>query len=558
MRLVPDRTVKDRRVSIKMDYLSLCLICKDENDYLEEWLNYHILTGVERFYIYDNDSQISLRETLKDYVARGWVVITDIPGQAMQMYAYDHCLRAFGPSTRWLGFIDTDEFLVPKTSVDLKDLLQHYEEFGGLAVSSLFFGSNQHQERPAQGQLASYTLRTHSTFQDNELIKCIVQPARVLLPYSPHEFIYQETWWCVNENRMRVDHQMFPNHTEKIQLNHYYCRSIAEINMKLGRGRGDTSNAWPRQRFELVNRRATYRDETAIELVEQICARSLDAGGQVQAAEPRPSLLQRMAAAAQFRAPNPPQAEDAIDEPIVRDEIAKLNAIAGQQEAAQKRSDFESLKGFLLEKQRLYPNKISLYRDLTSVYLSIGDPASAWAALAHAWQIAPASYFTLSGMVQFFLRTMNYEMSEKTSRLLLDVAPHDLQALGFLTESLIGLNRYEEALKVGIPVVELASITGELPPGMGVYLIRKMANHLLEHGEAARAAQLWEAGSKCQPGDVDVLLEWCRALIQQGDKPRARQILLQAQSLSPRHAGIPQVQGLLDPAPARQAKKHRH
>ncbi len=142
-----------------MDYLSLCLICKDENDYLEEWLNYHILTGVERFYIYDNDSQISLRETLKDYVARGWVVITDIPGQAMQMYAYDHCLRAFGPSTRWLGFIDTDEFLVPKTSVDLKDLLQHYEEFGGLAVSSLFFGSNQHQERPAQGQLASYTLR---------------------------------------------------------------------------------------------------------------------------------------------------------------------------------------------------------------------------------------------------------------------------------------------------------------------------------------------------------------------------------------------------------------
>ena len=39
-----------------MDYLSLCLICKDENDYLAEWLDYHILAGVERFYIYDDDS----------------------------------------------------------------------------------------------------------------------------------------------------------------------------------------------------------------------------------------------------------------------------------------------------------------------------------------------------------------------------------------------------------------------------------------------------------------------------------------------------------------------
>ncbi len=54
-----------------MDYLSLCLVCKDENNYLAEWLNYHILMGVERFYIYDNDSQIPVRDTLKDYVRQG-------------------------------------------------------------------------------------------------------------------------------------------------------------------------------------------------------------------------------------------------------------------------------------------------------------------------------------------------------------------------------------------------------------------------------------------------------------------------------------------------------
>ena len=134
-----------------MDYLSLCLTYKDENDYLPEWLDYHILMGVDRFYIYDNESQVSLRETLKEYVERGWVVVLDISGKAMQLYAYDHCLQTFGPQTFWMGFIDTDEFLVPKTTLDLKEFLKDYEDYAGLAVSSLFFGSGNHKTRPAGG-----------------------------------------------------------------------------------------------------------------------------------------------------------------------------------------------------------------------------------------------------------------------------------------------------------------------------------------------------------------------------------------------------------------------
>ncbi len=175
-----------------MDYLSLCLICKDENEYLPEWLDYHILMGVDRFYIYDNESRVSLRETLKEYIERGWVVVVDIQGKAMQLYAYDHCLQTFGAQTFWMGFIDTDEFLVPKTAKDLKELLKEYEGYAGLAVSSLFFGSSGHKTRPAVGQIAGYTQRTHETFKENELVKSIVQPQQTLMPNSPHDFIYKE------------------------------------------------------------------------------------------------------------------------------------------------------------------------------------------------------------------------------------------------------------------------------------------------------------------------------------------------------------------------------
>jgi len=41
--------------------------------------------AVLRFYIYDNESQVSLRETLKEYIELGWVVV-DISGQGGRSY----------------------------------------------------------------------------------------------------------------------------------------------------------------------------------------------------------------------------------------------------------------------------------------------------------------------------------------------------------------------------------------------------------------------------------------------------------------------------------------
>jgi hypothetical protein len=268
---------------------------------------------VDRFYVYDNDSQVSLRQTLSAYIARGWVVVVDTPGKAMQMVAYDHCLQQFGAHTRWMGFIDTDEFLVPKATDDLKELLKGYEEYGGVAVSSLFFGSGGHRERPREGQLADYLLRTHSTFSENTLIKSIVQPDRVVMPATPHDFIYKNNFLCVNERFLRVDDQKFPNYTEKIQLNHYYCRSESEIEHKMNRGRADTGNPWPRQRSDTVNQRATYLDRTALELAERLVRSAGLAPAAAVVDSARGGLLEEMAAAAQARhvsrleIPTPPE-----------------------------------------------------------------------------------------------------------------------------------------------------------------------------------------------------------------------------------------------------------
>ncbi|MCX6066447.1 MAG: hypothetical protein NT121_11950, partial [Chloroflexi bacterium] len=110
--------------------------------------------------------------------------------------------------------------------------------------------------------------------------------------------------------------------------------------------------------------------------------------------------------------------------------------------------------------------------------------------------------------------------------------------LGLLAEALLGQNRFEEAIKVGWPVVELSAQVGELPDLMGVSLVKKMADYFLEKKDYISAVRLWDAGVKCQPGDVNPLLELSKALLLAGDTTGARFRLAQAQVLAPKDETI--------------------
>jgi len=515
-----------------MDYLSLCLICKDENDYLPEWLDYHILMGVDRFYIYDNDSQVSLRESLAEYITRGWVVVMDIPGKAVQLFAYDHCLHTFGSNTFWMGFIDTDEFLVPKKTLNLKDLLKDYEKFGGLAVSSLFFGSNHHQNRPPCGQIAGYTLRTHPSFQRNGLIKCIVQPGKTQMPNSPHDFIFKENAWCVNEKSLRVDFQMFPNSIDIIQLNHYFCRSESEINQKLARGRGDVGESWERNRYQSVNAAATIKDVSILQDLQALFSSSGATSIDFEGSSESSTLLDEMAELARTQIPSPIKLAPP-QQIIFSQEMVNLKHNQDLQKKAGAEGNYEELKRLILINLEAAPQRVILYVNLAVCHLELNDPGSAWQALSQAWQLAENSFSVLIGMANFFLRVQDFGMAEKTCYILLDIAPNDLRVLGMMTDSLIGQGRHEEALKIGIPLIEISGTLGELPDGMDIYLIHKMAAYLEQKQDYPALAHLWELGIKCKGDDLELVIKLIKVLLYQGDHHKARQWLIKAQQLAP-------------------------
>ena len=96
--------------------LSVVAIMKCEGPYLKEWLDYHLLAGVDHFYIYDNDSPDNQAEVAAPYVKAGLVDYIHAPGKAMQNFVYNDAVKRFKFQSRYMAFIDGDEFILPKSS----------------------------------------------------------------------------------------------------------------------------------------------------------------------------------------------------------------------------------------------------------------------------------------------------------------------------------------------------------------------------------------------------------------------------------------------------------
>ena len=109
--------------------LSVVAILKNEAPYLKEWIEYHLLAGVDHFYLYDNDSPDNQVEVVKPFVAAGLVDYMPAPGKFMQMQTYNDAFKRFKFFSRYMAFIDGDEFIFPKSKlggVSLKSSTKFY------------------------------------------------------------------------------------------------------------------------------------------------------------------------------------------------------------------------------------------------------------------------------------------------------------------------------------------------------------------------------------------------------------------------------------------------
>lgn len=245
----PDKQKSAPAASAPRSYFAMCLIVKNDELDLLEWVEYHRRMGCSKFYIFDHNSTVPQWNVIKEHVDSGLVTYEygNFSFAARpQMYVYDKCLQDYGKQHQFIGFLDSDEFIVvANKSLTIPDVLRRYEAYGGLVLNWKVFGTSGHVKRPPGGVLPNYRM-----CQRNFHIKTIGNTQYTLKSGSnPHEFRYLPTYYAVDTNFTRVNGPFNPKVSttpapalfEVMYINHYNLKSKEDYERKVAKGKADNS-----------------------------------------------------------------------------------------------------------------------------------------------------------------------------------------------------------------------------------------------------------------------------------------------------------------------------
>lgn len=277
--------------------LSICVLFQNEGPYLKEWIEYHRLLGVQHFYFFNHYSTDEYKEVLKPYLQEGLVELYDIftiadnieTYYAMQCKCYTDCLPRTKGISKWVAFIDPDEFLLPIQEQTLTEFLRGYEQFGGVAANWQMFGTSNLKKIPNDRLLIeSLTLCAEKNFAGNRFVKSIVRPERVSHFDSAHEAVYINGYYGVNTDKFPIESEKSSIIlTNKLRINHYWTRDEDFFyRIKIPRHIKWGGKPDPKSIFEKMN---CQKDETILRYVPELKKNIMKRSAQVRAWFPLPA-----------------------------------------------------------------------------------------------------------------------------------------------------------------------------------------------------------------------------------------------------------------------------
>ncbi len=220
--------------------LGIVTMFRNEANYLKEWIVYHHMLGVDHFLLYNDRSVDNWAEVLEPYISSNLVEVIEwsappntaiFPGH--QTAAYQDGLRRSKGNTKWLAFIDIDEFILPKKNATILGCLnQFFPTADGVYICWRNFGTNNVYINPGAPILMQLTAASHPLHSRNAAGKSIVKVDEVVidLVWSPHQLVLKQGAQYYNGSGRPLyfngwDLQVDPQHTsDHIQINHYTMR----------------------------------------------------------------------------------------------------------------------------------------------------------------------------------------------------------------------------------------------------------------------------------------------------------------------------------------------
>lgn len=156
-----------------------------------------------------------------------------------QQVAYVHAAFCHGHKHRWMAFIDTDEFIVPRQHRTIIEALDCLERYSNISLSGSQFGHCGHAIKPSEPCAFAY-MNKHQSAPIAQHFKCIVDPSKLSM-ISVHYCLTADMGSTTANDKGQVEENIDrPSaagfiSSEFLPLNHYATKSLEEHERKLGK-----------------------------------------------------------------------------------------------------------------------------------------------------------------------------------------------------------------------------------------------------------------------------------------------------------------------------------
>ena len=246
--------------------LAIVAILKNEAPYIKEWIDYHLLAGVDHFYLYDNESTDNIREILNPYIISGVVDYAVCPGKCAQMVAYNNAIQKYKFDCNYMLFIDLDEFVYPHENKSIVEIVKEYFDMNpniaGFVIHVIFFGSSgQEKANFDKDVLERFIYRSEINFPGNRYVKTILNPRLVELIRDPHVAIYFNGKFAVREDKKVISNSLNDSSVaDRISINHYQIKSREEYIIRYNRMlSGDGYYLYQRDKIDSISDEEWYK-----------------------------------------------------------------------------------------------------------------------------------------------------------------------------------------------------------------------------------------------------------------------------------------------------------
>jgi len=231
---------------LKKYSISIVCIFKNEQNYMEEWLDYHKAQGFDHIFMYCNDQDITKYPYLQNNKYTNFITITDWTNkknngsETIQRQAYGHCIQTYSHLTQFLLLLDLDEFVVPikgyrKVSDYFNSLKNNWNNIKSFKIQRYDFGSSGHIHKPFGLVMSNYKFHekicsSYKAMANTDFVK------KDYFFFGVHDFNYINKRGIVYNSYLNYEEfGGYPNKckTESVNeiplvINHYYTKSYDE------------------------------------------------------------------------------------------------------------------------------------------------------------------------------------------------------------------------------------------------------------------------------------------------------------------------------------------